>query len=164
VWGHRLLADMRRSGGSGSSKGVGADVADVDWRPVTGGWVRAYHPNEESLLSSSPFPGRQRPPEEVCEWPPTSRSSSSPRRASPTIKDGPARLDSGKETLKAFGSELKAFYLTMGRYDVVAISEAPDDEAAAKVALAIGSAGNVTTETLRAFTEDEYRSIVAALP
>jgi uncharacterized protein with GYD domain len=81
-----------------------------------------------------------------------------------TIKDGPARLDSGKETLKALGSELKAFYLTMGRYDIVAISEAPDDEAAAKVALAIGSVGNVTTETLRAFTEDEYRAIVAALP
>lgn len=80
------------------------------------------------------------------------------------IKEGPARLDAGKDTLKAFGSELKAFYLTMGRYDIVAISEAPDDAAAAKVALAIGSAGNVTTETLRAFTEDEYRDIVAALP
>lgn len=81
-----------------------------------------------------------------------------------SIKDGPARLDAGKETLKSFGSELKAFYLTMGRYDIVAISEAPDDAAAAKVALAVGSAGNVTTETLRAFTEDEYREIVAALP
>jgi uncharacterized protein with GYD domain len=81
-----------------------------------------------------------------------------------SIKDGPARLDAGKETLKSFGSELKAFYLTMGRYDIVAISEAPDDAAAAKVALAIGSSGNVTTETLRAFTEDEYREIVAALP
>ena len=80
------------------------------------------------------------------------------------IKEGPARLDAGKDTLKAFGSELKTFYLTMGRYDIVAISEAPDDAAAAKVALAIGSAGNVTTETLRAFTEDEYRDIVAALP
>ncbi len=77
-----------------------------------------------------------------------------------SIKDGPARLDAGKETLKSFGSELKAFYLTMGRYDFVAISEAPDDAAAAKVALAIGSAGNVTTETLRAFTEAEYREIV----
>ena len=52
----------------------------------------------------------------------------------------------------------------LGRYDIVTISEAPDDIAAAKVALAIGSAGNVTTETLRAFTEDEYRQIVAALP
>jgi uncharacterized protein with GYD domain len=81
-----------------------------------------------------------------------------------SIKHGPARLDAGKEALKAFGSELKAFYLTMGRYDIVAISEAPDDAAAAKVALAIGAAGNVTTETLRAFTEDEYRQIVAALP
>jgi uncharacterized protein with GYD domain len=52
----------------------------------------------------------------------------------------------------------------MGRYDIVAISDAPDDAAAAKVALAIGRAGNVATETLRAFTEDEYREIVAALP
>jgi uncharacterized protein with GYD domain len=81
-----------------------------------------------------------------------------------TIKEGPARLDAGKETLKTFGSELKTFYLTMGSYDIVAISEAPDDAAAAKVALAIGAAGNVTTETLRAFSEDEYREIVAALP
>jgi uncharacterized protein with GYD domain len=79
------------------------------------------------------------------------------------IKDGPARLDAGRETLRRFGSDLQAFYLTMGRYDIVTISEAPDDMAAAKVALAVGSAGNVATETLRAFTEDEYRQIVAAL-
>jgi uncharacterized protein with GYD domain len=79
------------------------------------------------------------------------------------IKDGPARLDAGRETLRRFGSDLQAFYLTMGRYDIVTISEAPDDIAAAKVALAVGSAGNVSTETLRAFSEDEYRQIVAAL-
>jgi hypothetical protein len=36
------------------------------------------------------------------------------------IKDAAARLDSRKESLKALGTELKAFYLTMGRYDVVA--------------------------------------------
>jgi uncharacterized protein with GYD domain len=58
---------------------------------------------------------------------------------------------------------LRAFYLTTGRYDNVTISEAPDDMAAAKVALSVGSAGNVSTETLRAFTEDEYRQIVASL-
>jgi uncharacterized protein with GYD domain len=79
------------------------------------------------------------------------------------IREGPARLEAGKETLRRFGSELRAFYLTMGRYDIVTISEAPDDLAAAKVALAVGSAGNVSTETLRAFSEDEYREIVAAL-
>jgi uncharacterized protein with GYD domain len=66
--------------------------------------------------------------------------------------------------MNRYGSELKAFYLTMGRYDIVTISEAPDDATAAKVALTVGSAGNVTTETLRAFNEDEYREIVAALP
>jgi uncharacterized protein with GYD domain len=81
-----------------------------------------------------------------------------------TLKDAPARLEAGKATLQQHGSELKSFYLVMGRYDIVAISEASDDMAAAKVALAVGSQGNVTTETLRAFTEDEYREIVASLP
>jgi uncharacterized protein with GYD domain len=81
-----------------------------------------------------------------------------------TIKEGPNRLDANKDILNRYGSQLKAFYLTMGRYDIITISEAPDDTAAAKVALTVGSAGNVTTETLRAFTEDEYREIVAALP
>jgi uncharacterized protein with GYD domain len=66
--------------------------------------------------------------------------------------------------MNRYGSGLKAFYLTMGRYDIVTISEAPDDDAAAHIALTIGSAANVTTETLRAVTEDEYREIVAALP
>jgi uncharacterized protein with GYD domain len=79
------------------------------------------------------------------------------------IKEGPARLEAGKETLRRLGSDLKAFYLTMGRYDIVTISEAPDDMTAAKVALAVGSAGNVYTETLRAFSEEEYQEIVAAL-
>ncbi len=86
------------------------------------------------------------------------------RQGISTIKEGPNRLDANKEIQNRYGSELKAFYLTMGRYDIVTISEAPDDAAAAKVALTVGSAGNVTTETLRAFTEDEYREIVAALP
>jgi len=80
------------------------------------------------------------------------------------IKDSPARLDAAKEAFKAFGAELKQFYLAMGRYDIVIVSEAPNDEAVAKAALAIGSRGAVKTETLRAFNEDEYRDIIDALP
>ena len=80
-----------------------------------------------------------------------------------TIKDAASRLDSRKETLKALGAELKAIYLTLGRYDIVAIVEAPNDETAAKAALMSASDGNVTTETFRAFTEDEYRALIAAL-
>jgi uncharacterized protein with GYD domain len=79
------------------------------------------------------------------------------------IKESPSRLDAGKAMLAGLGIDLKAYYLTMGRYDIVTIYEAPDDTAVAKSALMLGSAGNVSTETLRAFTEDEYRQIVGSL-
>ena len=42
-----------------------------------------------------------------------------------------------------------------GRYDVPAIIEAPDDVTMRAIAYSLGSAGNVRTETLRAFTRQE---------
>ncbi|MBF8286028.1 MAG: hypothetical protein HW378_4943 [Anaerolineales bacterium] len=80
------------------------------------------------------------------------------------IKESPARLDKARQAFKAMGAELKAFYLVMGRYDAVVISEAPNDETVGKLVLMIGAQGNIRTETLRAFTEDEYRKMIAALP
>ena len=80
------------------------------------------------------------------------------------IKDSPARLDAAKKAFQAMGAELKQWFLVMGQYDAVVVSEAPNDETAARLALAVGALGNVRTETLRAFTEDEYRKIIAALP
>jgi uncharacterized protein with GYD domain len=80
------------------------------------------------------------------------------------IKESPARLDAAKKAFQAMGAELKQWYLVMGQYDAVVVGEAPDDETVAKLALAIGSQGSIRTETLRAFTEDEYRKIIAALP
>jgi uncharacterized protein with GYD domain len=80
------------------------------------------------------------------------------------IKEGPARLDQVKQAIRAAGGEMYAFYLTMGRYDAMTISEAPSDEVYAATLLAIASAGAVRTETLRAFTEDEYRGIIASIP
>jgi uncharacterized protein with GYD domain len=61
------------------------------------------------------------------------------------------------------GAELKSFHLLMGAYDGVLFAEIPDEETATKIALALGSLGNVRTETLRAFTEDEYQRIVSEL-
>jgi len=80
------------------------------------------------------------------------------------IKESPARLDKVKEAMRAAGGELKAFYLAMGRYDMVVISEAPNDEAYAATMLAIGAAGAVRSETLKVFTEEEYRNIIASIP
>jgi uncharacterized protein with GYD domain len=59
---------------------------------------------------------------------------------------------------------LKGWYLTLGRYDVIYVFEAPDDATAARGLLALAAQGNVRTETVRAFNEDEYRQIVATLP
>ena len=80
------------------------------------------------------------------------------------MKESPTRLGRAKEIAQANGGELTAFYLTMGGYDAVVMSEYPSDEAAAKALLTIGRAGAVQTETLRAFTEDEYRKLVDSLP
>lgn len=80
------------------------------------------------------------------------------------IKDAPARLDSAKKAFQAFGAELKEFFLVMGKYDAIAIFEGPDDETATKLSMAISSQGNVRIETLRAFTQDEYRRIISTLP
>jgi uncharacterized protein with GYD domain len=81
-----------------------------------------------------------------------------------TIKDGPARMDAAKKAFAAAGANLKALYVTMGRCDAVAIAEAPDDATMAKLALGGGSQGFVRTETMRAFTEDEFKKIIASLP
>ncbi len=80
------------------------------------------------------------------------------------IKHGPDRLATAKQRARERGGELKAFYLTMGRYDAVVISEAPNDQTVVGGLLQGASQGYIRTETLRAFTEDEYKKIVAALP
>jgi len=80
------------------------------------------------------------------------------------VKQSPTRLDAAKKAFKAIGAELKEFYLVAGRYDIVVVAEAPNDETIAKCALDLASKGSVATETLRAFKEDEYRKIIAGLP
>jgi len=79
-------------------------------------------------------------------------------------KNGPARLDAAKEAYRRAGGELKAFYMTMGQYDAVAIAELPDDATAARLVLGIAAQGNLRTETMKAYPEAEYRKIVASLP
>jgi len=81
-----------------------------------------------------------------------------------TIKESTDRLAKAKELAKAAGGEIKAFYLAMGQYDAVIISEAPSDQAFAAALLTIGSAGAVRTQTLRVFPENEYKDIIGSLP
>ena len=80
-----------------------------------------------------------------------------------TFKELKSRLDETRRAGEAMGAKLNAFYLTMGQYDAIVISEAPDDATVAKLALAAGGRGNVRTETLRAFDETEAKRIAEEL-
>ena len=77
-----------------------------------------------------------------------------------TAKDSTKRADAVAEMAKKFGVTAKAFYWTLGSYDVVAIFEAPDDASVTAFGLAIGAGGNVRTQTMRAFTKDEMNGIL----
>ena len=80
------------------------------------------------------------------------------------IKQSPQRLDAAKAAIQAAGGRMIFFYLTMGQYDLVTLTEFPNDDAAARFLLAIGSMGNIRSTTLKAFTEDEFRNLIASLP
>jgi uncharacterized protein with GYD domain len=80
-----------------------------------------------------------------------------------SITDSPRRLDAAKKLLTEMGGELKAFYMTLGEADMVAIIDAPDDAVAARFALKLGQSGSVRTRTLKAFPEQAYREIIASL-
>ncbi|HSQ23488.1 MAG TPA: GYD domain-containing protein [Pyrinomonadaceae bacterium] len=79
------------------------------------------------------------------------------------IKDSASRLDAGRAAFKTAGIDMKDVFLTMGRYDLICVLEAPDDDTLARGVLTLGSQGNVSTETLKAFTEDQYRKIIGSL-
>ena len=79
------------------------------------------------------------------------------------IKQSPSRLDAAKKGFQAAGVTMKQFYMVTGQYDMVAVCEAPDDSALARAILATTSQGSILSETCRAFTEDEYRQIIAGL-
>jgi uncharacterized protein with GYD domain len=80
------------------------------------------------------------------------------------IKHGPERLEEAASRIEEVGGQLLGFYLTMGDYDYVTIVEGPSDEAAMTFLMGMGAAGNIRTKTLKAFTLDEFKDMVKALP
>jgi uncharacterized protein with GYD domain len=79
------------------------------------------------------------------------------------VKDSPKRLDAAKELARQAGGSIDAFYMTLGQYDMVAIMDAPNDEAAASFSLRLAGTGALRTTTLKAFAEADYRKIIGSL-
>ncbi len=77
------------------------------------------------------------------------------------VKDSTKRADAVRDLAKKFGITAKEFFWTLGSYDVVAIYDAPDDASMTAFGLAIGAAGNVRTQTMRAFSREEMNGVLA---
>jgi uncharacterized protein with GYD domain len=86
------------------------------------------------------------------------------QKGAENIRESPARLDKFRAMLQSFGGSLKDFYMVTGRYDMVIVTEADSAEVIARALLTTASGGSVSTETVQAFTETEYRKIVGSLP
>jgi uncharacterized protein with GYD domain len=80
------------------------------------------------------------------------------------IKESSERYNSFKASVEKAGGKVIGGYYTFGEYDVIIIIEAPDDEVVMSLMLKVGSAGNVRTKTLKAFTAEEGMNIIKNLP
>jgi len=79
------------------------------------------------------------------------------------VKETVKRADAVREAARQYGCEMSQIYWTLGAYDLVTIIDAQDEASATAFAMAIGSAGNVRTQTLRAFTREDMAGIVGKL-
>jgi uncharacterized protein with GYD domain len=79
------------------------------------------------------------------------------------VKETIGRAEAFKEMAKKSGITVKDLYWTLGKYDVIAICEAPDDETATSLSLSVCSRGNVRSETLRAFSFEEMKKILGKM-
>ena len=79
------------------------------------------------------------------------------------VKETTKRAQTLDDLAKKFGSTVTASYWTIGHYDVVAMIDAPDDQAVTGLLLSLGAAGNVRTQTLRAFSADQMGQILAKM-
>jgi uncharacterized protein with GYD domain len=73
----------------------------------------------------------------------------------------PDRVEQVNKRVADMGGKVVANYVTMGRFDQIAVTEAPDDETAAKLLLIVAGRGNAVTETLRAWTMEEARALIS---
>jgi uncharacterized protein with GYD domain len=70
------------------------------------------------------------------------------------------RVEDGEREIEEAGGKLVGVWVTLGRYDVVEVFEAPDDDTALEIVTKLSHHGAEQTETLRAFTRDEAENII----
>ena len=76
------------------------------------------------------------------------------------IQETTKRAKAFRELASKMGAEIEKIYWTLGSYDVVLTMKAPNDETVASLLLKAGSLGNLQSQTLRAFDEQEMEKIL----
>jgi uncharacterized protein with GYD domain len=79
-------------------------------------------------------------------------------------KDIPKRAEAAKAMAKKTGVTVKDTFYTLGAYDFVSILDAPDEASLTAFGLGVGALGNVRTQTLRAFSVADMKTILGKLP
>ncbi len=79
-----------------------------------------------------------------------------------TIKESPERFDAFKAMAEGAGVTIKSVHWTTGAYDIVLVSEGPEDALMA-LNLRVAALGNIRTQTLRGFSIAEMRKLAASL-
>ena len=78
-----------------------------------------------------------------------------------SIKDTVKRAQDTRKANEARGFKVIGTYWTQGQYDIVSIIEAPDEESMNAGLFNIAGAGNVHSETMRAYDEAEMTRALA---
>lgn len=76
------------------------------------------------------------------------------------VTDTVQRANEARADNERRGFKVQGLYWTQGQYDMVAVVEAPDEQAMMTGLFNIASAGNVRSETLRAFTAEEMQAAI----
>jgi uncharacterized protein with GYD domain len=76
------------------------------------------------------------------------------------VRDTVERGQRAEELAQKHNVRIEQIYWTVGPHDIVIIAEAFDDESATAFLLELGSAGNVRTTTLRAYSREEMSGII----
>ncbi len=80
------------------------------------------------------------------------------------LKESPRRIEAIKKAYKEAGTEVKQFYALMGQYDTMIVAEAPSEEVMMKLNVWVDSMGYVSSQTMRAFNEAEWKKMCEEIP
>lgn len=80
-----------------------------------------------------------------------------------SVKDSPDRLGAFRAMAEKLGIAIKSVHYTVGAYDIVTVVEG-SDEAVTSALLKLGSLGNIRTQTMRAFSPEEIKTIINKMP